>query len=181
MIQNAFDGFHPSPFPEVYWVEPGLFLAGPYPGFGDAETARLRALGLIAAGIRVFVDLTEPGVVSPYAIWLSGRAEHIRLSIPDFGAPSFALMTRILDTLDQALQGQRPVYLHCLGGLGRTGTVVGCYWVRRGMAGAEALQHLDKLRRGTRFAHHPSPETEAQRRLVLHWADDPGVGDLPFR
>ncbi|MBN2006542.1 MAG: dual specificity protein phosphatase family protein [Anaerolineae bacterium] len=152
-------------------MEPKLFLAGPYPGLGDVETIRLRVSGLIAVGVRLFVDLTEPGAASAYTFWLSDQAEHIRLPIPDFGVPSFTLMVHILDTIDRALAVQRPVYLHCLGGLGRTGMVVGCYWVRRGMAGAEALQHLDKLRQGTSLAHHPSPETEAQRCLVLHWRE----------
>lgn len=171
MTQDDFVCFQPAPFPEMYWVEPRRFLAGSYPGFGDAESARLRVSGLLDAGIQVFVDLTEPGVVQPYTIWLAGRAEHIRLPIPDFGVPSFVLMARILDALDQALVARRPVYLHCWGGLGRTGTVVGCYGVRRGMSGEEALRHLDKLRQGTSLAHHPSPETEAQRRLVLSWCE----------
>jgi len=171
MTQDDHVCFQPAPFPETYWVEPGRFLAGPYPGLGDMDAARLRVSGLLGAGIQLFVDLTEPGVVQPYTVWLAGLAEHIRLPIPDFGVPSSILMSRILDTLDQALAAERPVYLHCLGGLGRTGTVVGCYWVRRGMPGDEALRHLGRLRQGTSLAQYSSPETEAQRRLILSWRE----------
>jgi hypothetical protein len=79
----------------------------------------------------------------PYAQWLDGRAEYRRCTIVDFGVPSPQEMTAILDVLDAALAAGRVVYLHCWGGVGRTGTVVGCYLVRHGMRGEEALAALD--------------------------------------
>ena len=41
--------------------------------------------------------------------------------------------------LTQRDEGLEPVYVHCWGGIGRTGTVVGCWLVRHGMTGDEAL------------------------------------------
>jgi protein-tyrosine phosphatase len=61
------------------------------------------------------------------------------------------------------------VYVHCWGGFGRTGTVVGCHLVRHGRSGAAALARLNELRRETPYAAHPSPEREAQRALVRSW------------
>ncbi|WP_374108489.1 hypothetical protein [Nostoc sp. XA010] len=34
-----------------------------------------------------------------------------------------------LPPIDRALNGQEKVYVHCWGGIGRTGIVVGCYLV----------------------------------------------------
>jgi len=36
-------------------------------------------------------------------------------------------MHEILDTIDAALSAKRIVYVHCWGGVGRTGTVIGCH------------------------------------------------------
>jgi len=58
--------------------------------------------------------------------------------------------------------------VHCLGGLGRTGTVVGCFLVRHGLSGAQALETIQLLRRTTPNADSPSPEAEMQRWMVLN-------------
>jgi len=158
-----------TPFPEAYWVEPGLLLAGPYPAPRQAHIINDRLERLLQAGIQIFIDLTEKDEAPSYALKLSGKARHQRFPIPDFDIPSPREMTSILDALDYALLRSQRIYVHCLGGLGRTGTVVGCYLARHGMSGAEALKAIRKLRAGTPFADSPSPETEAQRRMVLQW------------
>jgi hypothetical protein len=167
-----------TPFPEAYWVEPGSLLAGPYPAPRRAHLTNDKAAAdcylqrLLQAGIQLFVDLTEKDEVPPYAHKLGGKARHQRFPISDFDTPSPQEMMTILNALDYALLRPQRVYVHCLGGLGRTGTVIGCYLVRHGMSGAEALKAIRKLRAGTPFAHSPSPETEAQQRMVLRWPID---------
>ena len=52
-------------------------------------------------------------------------------------------------------------------------TIVGCYLVRRGMSGADALRALAQLRRFAPDADIVSPETEAQRQFVRLW--QPGI------
>jgi protein-tyrosine phosphatase len=71
-------------------------------------------------------------------------------------------MTTILDRIDELLAAGEVVYVHCLAGIGRTGPVVGCYLVRRGMSGPDALDTVERLRGAP-------PETPEQRRLVLDW------------
>lgn len=158
--------------PGSAWVREGVLLAGPYPAPHDDAAARARLRALLAAGITVFVDLTEEGERPPYLETLrdeaarGGRgAVHYRLSIPDFGVPDEAHMVTILDTIDGAIAAGQAVYVHCLGGVGRTGTVVGCYLARHGAGGEEALRRVAAL------LGEGSPETEAQRQFVRRWRE----------
>ena len=89
------------------------------------------------------------------------------MSVPE----SPACMAAILDAVDDALSAGRGVYVHCLGGIGRTGTVVGCWLVRHGLTGEEALdqiagwwQHVPKSR-----WFRQSPQTSEQWDYVLGW------------
>jgi protein-tyrosine phosphatase len=73
--------------------------------------------------------------------------------------------------IDQSLAAGEKIYLHCQAGIGRTGTVVGCYLVRHGLTGRAALQRLNDLRHRLPFPFL-SPETEDQRQFVLHWSEN---------
>jgi hypothetical protein len=166
------------PIADSYWVLPGQLLAGEYPGDLEDEQARYKLRRLLEAGITLFLDLTEEGehALRPYAHLLQkeaaalGRsATHFRLPIPDYGAPSSAQMKRIMDLLDAGLQSEQIIYVHCYGGIGRTGTVVGCFLVRHGLSGEAALAHIAALRRDTPDSWKHSPETDKQRQMVLGW------------
>ena len=114
--------------------------------------------------------LTEEPEWVAYAHVLEQKAGHYdeplkywRRAIPDKQIPSIEQMRETLAVIDSALTAGCGVYVHCLAGIGRTGTVVGCYLARRGMSGADALRALAQLRRATPDADIVSPETEAQR------------------
>ena len=169
---------HPQPIPESYWVIPGRFLAGQYPGGFERERVRQRMDKFLEAGIDTFLDLTKPGELPAYEPILKEQAglyekniRVLRFSITDFGLPSRSGMTTTLDAIDAALAEGRNIYLHCWAGVGRTGTVVGCYLVRHGMSGQQALAQLAEwwktdLRRD-RFKR--SPETDEQVQFILDW------------
>src|SRR6476661_8703202 len=57
-----------------------------------------------------------------------------RFAIPDVSVPSEPLMRATLDHIDAELAANRGVYVHCFGGIGRTGTVIGCWLLRHGLA-----------------------------------------------
>ncbi|GIK39413.1 MAG: phosphatase [Chloroflexota bacterium] len=167
-----------TPIPDSYWVRPGQLLAGEYPRTPDEAESRLKLRRFLAAGVNFFLNLTEASEYSlqPYHELLQSEAarggysvEHQRMSIPDFSVPSPAQMIQILDTLETALASRRVVYVHCFGGIGRTGTVIGCYLVRHGLSGDAALAELARLRQNIPDGRRSSPETEAQRRLVQVW------------
>jgi hypothetical protein len=93
-----------------------------------------------------------------------------RHPIRDVDVTSPERMGAILDAIDAAIAAGRTVYVHCLGGRGRTGTVVGCWLVRHGMAsGATAVDEIRRLRAGVPDAAFPSPETTDQRAMIRNW------------
>ncbi len=170
---------------ESYWVVPDQLLAGEYPAFVELDDAGARLDSLLDAGIDTFVDLTEAHELRPYATLLRQRAaprglqvQHERFPILDFGLPEREQMLRILDQLDAALAGGHRVYLHCHGGVGRTGMVVGCFLVRRGLTGPQALAQLAEWWKSMpkRRYHLRSPETDEQVQFVLDWRESPGRG-----
>ena len=168
------------PISESYWVETGRLLAGEYPGQYDEELTRQRLDALIEAGFDLFIDLTKPDETFSYANILQeeGRVydvevRHERFAIGDFGLPTPELMTTILDTIEKNLQVGRKIYLHCWGGIGRTGTTVGCYLVRKGKSAEGALDQLSTWWRSVpkSYYHSRSPETWEQVEFIRTWAE----------
>lgn len=164
--------------PNAYWASPGKLLAGPYPCAPDLDTAQLRVAALLATGVHHIIDLTEPGEYNlrPYWPLLTVQAAAVgreitrrQWPIPDMGTPTPAQMRAILDDLHRALEAGRIVYVHCFGGIGRTGTVIGCHLVTQGMNGDEALATIARLRQPLPGADRLSPETAAQRTMVRTW------------
>ena len=79
-------------------------------------------------------------------------------------------MVRILNQIDVCIKYDKPVYVHCCGGKGRTGAVVGCYLVRHGFAaGNDVIEKIKELRKNTEDFSDPSPETKAQINMVINW------------
>lgn len=172
------------PIPNSYYATPFL-VACEYPWAPSTTRPKLDAL--LAAGVRTFIDLTESGELLAYSQLLPIRAhscglspsethtiEYYRFPIPDRKCPkSAAFLGRILSVLYSCEQRGRIAAIHCRGGIGRTGTVVGCWLVQSGRVrdGTEALQviaqHWATVEKHTRFPC--SPETGAQAEFVRNF------------
>ncbi len=157
-----------------WWVIPGRLLAGEYPGSVDPEKSVRKRQALLDAGVNSFVNLTEAGEstwsgepLTPYDDLLSAGVTHARFEIPDNNVIDDAGYDEILSHIRSELDAGKVVYVHCWGGKGRTGTVVGAWLIEHeDLDYAETLQRLHELRRGTKKVHEPVPETAVQHEVL---------------
>jgi hypothetical protein len=174
------------PIANTYWVEPGRLLAGEYPGAPDPARTLPRLDAFLAAGVQHFIDLTEVGELAPYAGQLIDRAcaqgysvSHVRYPLADRSAPAeHVVLGRILNDIKVAIAGGRLVYVHCCGGAGRTGMVIGCWLAQQFRSGWRALASLDRMWLSmdkARFLPR-TPETDEQIRTVLAWPEAARIG-----
>lgn len=171
-----------TPFANSYWLEPGRILCGEYPRDFDDLSDHAGMTALLAAGTRVFVDLTKPGELKPYEAIARSTAQTMGLDplslafyrhpVRDVSVPKNPRETRaILRTLRLSRHRHEGIYLHCWGGRGRTGTVAGCFLSDVfGRKGQEALDLLgERWNACAKSADSESPETNEQRQYVRDW------------
>ena len=173
----------PGPIPNSYWLPDVTVIAGEYPGARDVTEARAKLGQILDAGVGVFLDLTGPvDGLKPYEDLLLKEADrrnvqvtYERMSIPDMDVTGPTHMNEVLDTIEHHVSEGRTVYVHCWGGVGRTGLVVGCLLVRHGLEGRDALDKVRSLfgtmsKEKVRRHSGGSPQTPAQLSMVSEWA-----------
>lgn len=121
---------------------------------------RERLQALYDAGMRTFINLQEENeknhagqpfvryddVLRKFAAERDDAIANLRFPIPDRGTTSIDRMRSILDAIDLSLTANRAVYVHCFGGMGRTGTVICCWLLRHGYVNhTDVLKMLSKL------------------------------------
>lgn len=158
-----------TPTAESYWVVDGEVLAGKYPGAQADAEARAKIADLLAGGVRTFVDLTEDGELLPYAHLLPADATHHRIAVRDVTCPRREQVREALDLID-AGRSRGVVYVHCRGGCGRTGVVIGAYLVRHAEPPGRALERVRELTRA--LWTKPCPETREQIAMIESWSED---------
>ena len=148
---------------KYYWVVPNKILAGSYP---SEKIIR----DLVEDYNRVTViDLTDE-LGNPAQVRVSGP-RYYRRSIIDYCVPQQSFMKRILNLVKNCVAEGDVVLIHCVGGRGRTGTVVGCLLVELGLvkSGEEALERITELRSNLIKAKQSSPESFEQFEMVKNW------------
>ena len=129
-INDRFLAFINRPLHQSYEVSVagGVVYAGEYPGdkYGEKATEKLKRM--YHFGIRHFIDLTEEGELCPYNHLLPSDTTYTRFPIPDCGVPkSIESVRRLLLRIEELKKMEGYIYVHCWGGVGRTGTIAACY------------------------------------------------------
>lgn len=137
------------------WIEKPLLAAMGRPhGTDDMEWLR-------AQGIDLLISLTEE---PPFSRWVNDAGLMlVHVPIIDMEPPSQDQVERCLSTIAKAHERQMGVAVHCGAGMGRTGTIIACYFVSKGLNADNALARIRRLRPG-------SVETVEQEEVVHAFA-----------
>lgn len=164
-----------KPIPNSYIVMDRVY-AGEYPGHYDEKKSIARIRKFERFGITHFIDLTEKGELRPYAHLLAPEVQHLRFPIQDVSVPaSIESVKELMGKIEGILKenGRNKVYIHCRGGVGRTGTIVGCLLARQSKY--DYNETMKTLRQAfsdcPKSLHRVTPETKEQCDFIAGFAE----------
>ena len=173
-INDRFEAFVSRPLHQCYYVG-GTLFAGEYPGGKYVELAESKLKRMHHFGVHHFVDLTEEGELRPYRQLLPNDTTYLRFPIRDVDVPkSIEAVHQLIDKMENLMKQDGFTYIHCWGGVGRTGTIVACYEARQ-MEEPTLEKALTAMR--SRFSnmpkasHRKSPETQEQIDFVRQFVE----------
>jgi Tyrosine phosphatase family len=155
---------------EFYWVlqHPAPLAGMPYP------SPRTPWQDIAAAGFRHVICLAGDGpAYDPSPLTIIHR-----ISLQDLYGGSFPcdpgqeeiLIHEAAQAIVRRLQTGDGVVVHCAGGTGRTGTVIGCVLRLLGFSALEVISYLDNLHKAR--GRSGWPESEWQSRLIQRFQRD---------
>ncbi len=109
----------------VTWITSQLAVGSAPMSYDDLDSVKAEGIDAIVNLCGEFCDLHQIEEQSGFEVYY--------LPIPDECAPDMELMEQALQWLDEALYLKKKVLIHCRHGLGRTGTFVSAYLLRRGL------------------------------------------------
>ena len=170
-INDRFEAFVSRPLYQSYYIGTGHTFAGEYPGDKNGEKAKDKIRNMLHFGVRHFIDLTEEGELHPYAHLLSSGCTYDRFPIRDVSIPkSTHEVYRLIDKITElSKRDDGYIYIHCWGGVGRTGTIVACLKAE-GMENPTIEDAMTCLRNlfseMPKSSHRVTPETKEQEAFI---------------
>ena len=97
-------------------------------------------------GIKSIVTIREEPLEDQ---WLDD-VNYLHVHSNDMGVPEFDDLVSSVDFIHRRLESNEPVMVHCLAGIGRTGTILACYLIKyEKMSSDDAITRIRKQRPGS--------------------------------
>ena len=130
---------------------------------------------LLENGVGAIVTLTEDELFLPLPYRKLFRQLH--LPVENLEPPSLKQVIKFVKFVDEEFERGVNVAVHCLIGVGRTGTLIAAYRVSMGEEPHDAISNLRKLRRaienkeqeGMVYEYHKFIKRQRRRRLFSFW------------
>ena len=101
---------------------------------------------IIEQGIKSIVTVREEPLDDQ---WIKD-VKYLHIMSNDMSVPEFADLVSAIDFIHRRITNDEPVMVHCLAGMGRTGTILACYLVKhQKMSADEAIQKVREERSGS--------------------------------
>ena len=122
------------------WVVPALLAASERP------RTTLQLIWIKRQNLKAILDLTE----SPVKLYEHYDGTYRKIPMKDHAGPSLPLLRDAVGFIREQNSHGQAVLVHCLGGLGRTGTVLACYLIEEHkMRPEEAIDAVRTRRPGS--------------------------------
>ena len=127
--------------PNFSWLFENKLAAMAYPESEDAFTL------LYEIGIRAILNLSE--LSFPFETPAKNGMLIRHIPVPDFTAPTLQQVEEAITMISSCLEQHTPIAVHCIAGLGRTGTILACYLVATKMPANDAITLIREWRPGS--------------------------------
>ncbi len=138
-----------------------FWLEQPYVAGLARPTAVEELHWLRREGIEVIISLTEEPLARHWVNEAGLLLMHT--PVPDMEPPSQEQLEQCIRALERAVERNMGVAVHCEGGKGRTGTLLACYLVTKGLSAQHAIGRVRRARPG-------AIETDEQAEAVVDFA-----------
>ena len=110
-------------------------------------------------GVKSIVTIREEPLEDE---WIKD-VNYLHVHSNDMGIPEFSDLVNSVDFIHQRITNDEPVMVHCLAGLGRTGTILACYLIKyKDMTANDAIEKV-------RQESHGSIQSFSQEEIIFRF------------
>ena len=101
---------------------------------------------VIDQGVKSIVSVREEPLDSDW----TNNVNYLHVHSNDMSVPEFDDLVKAVDFIHNRITNNEPAMVHCLAGLGRTGTILACYLIKyQKMSAEKAIQKIREERPGS--------------------------------
>ena len=101
---------------------------------------------LLTQGVKSIVTMTEKSLPGDW----TQKIDYLHIPTADFHAPNMEEIDSAVEFIQNQIQNNQSVMVHCAAGLGRAGTILACYFIKyKKLSAIQAIKKMRDERRGS--------------------------------